>query len=263
MTFATWDNADKIGVTLDATLLEATATTGSAGVRGLGGHNTGKLYFEVTHTAGLAQQVGVAPAAANLSGALSGSTVGVAVVLNTGGITVNAVASGSTLGARATGDIIGIAVDLTAALIWFRVAPSGNWNGSGTANPATGVGGVSIAAAGLPPGTAHHPYVSMRFADSAKVTANFGSSAFSGTVPSGFASGWDAASDAVTATVTRAGYVAWFVGTPAAEVTRIGYEAWFSIVPAAVVTRIGREVWFDASATASLTRKRRFMVITS
>ena len=41
------------------------------------------------------------------------------------------------------GSIIDIAVDMTAGMIWFR-ADGGNWNGGGSADPATNTGGLDI-----------------------------------------------------------------------------------------------------------------------
>jgi len=84
---------------------------------------------------------------------------------------------------------VGGAVDLDNRKIWFRLAPSGNWNASGTANPATNTGGYTIPAGTMVPfvtfggtaGTAGHA-----------LTANFGASVFSGAVPAGFTSGWPA-----------------------------------------------------------------------
>jgi hypothetical protein len=49
-----------------------------------------------------------------------------------------------TIQAMAVGTLC-MAVDLTAKLIWFRTG-AGNWNNSGTANPATGVGGWALPA---------------------------------------------------------------------------------------------------------------------
>lgn len=45
----------------------------------------------------------------------------------------------------ATGQVVEFAVDYDAKLLWVRVN-GGDWNGSPTANPATGVGGVDISA---------------------------------------------------------------------------------------------------------------------
>jgi hypothetical protein len=48
-------------------------------------------------------------------------------------------------GGLIVGSVVEICVDIDARLFWLRVS-AGNWNGSGTANPATGVGGINIAA---------------------------------------------------------------------------------------------------------------------
>jgi hypothetical protein len=89
------------------------------------------------------------------------------------------------LGTWANGTVGGIAVDLDNRKIWFRKAPAGNWNNSGTADPATNAGGVTI-----PAGTMV-PFVTFGAAAAGFVwTANFGASTFTGAVPSGFTSGW-------------------------------------------------------------------------
>lgn len=47
-----------------------------------------------------------------------------------------------------TGDFLLVAVDPVAQLIWYRLNNAGNWNGTvggATANPATGLGGISFA----------------------------------------------------------------------------------------------------------------------
>jgi len=80
--------------------------------------------------------------------------------------------------------VIGIAVDFSGQLIWFRVAPAGSWNGSGTANPATGVDGISISV------IAGSRFPTMTGQGGDAITANFGASAFTGVVPSGFTSGF-------------------------------------------------------------------------
>jgi hypothetical protein len=45
----------------------------------------------------------------------------------------------------ATGDVVDVAVDLGRGEVWFR-ANGGNWNAGGSADPATGTGGLNIAA---------------------------------------------------------------------------------------------------------------------
>jgi hypothetical protein len=95
---------------------------------------------------------------------------------------IGGVSAGS-LGTWSSGATIGCAVDLNAKLIWFRVAPSGLWNNSGTADPATGTGGLNIATTVGGHGVAP-AFVSGNSADT--VTLNLGNAAFSGTAPSGF-----------------------------------------------------------------------------
>ena len=70
-------------------------------------------------------------------------------------------------------------------LVWARVN-NGYWNLKSYANPATGIGGFYV-----PTGSSKNMYVElqMNFGDE-KVTANFGASAFSYAIPSGFTPGW-------------------------------------------------------------------------
>jgi len=79
------------------------------------------------------------------------------------------------------GNVICVAIDLTAQTIWMRVN-GGNWNLSGTADPATGVGGVSFAGINAGP---YFPAISS--SDNGSIaTANFGATAYAQTAPSGF-----------------------------------------------------------------------------
>lgn len=181
----TWSTTDKSNVTLSGGNLVATVPSGSGGVRNASGLSSGKYYWENTYTTLNSNSitVGLARAIAVVDGSNTSGIVFVARI--TGGITVGAVDSGSALGIIGAGAVIGIAVDLTAKLIWFRVAPTGNWNGSAAANPATGVNGIDIASISTGP---LFPWMSGQTGD--KVTANFGGSAFSGAVPASFTLGW-------------------------------------------------------------------------
>lgn len=185
----TWSPTDLAQITLSGGNLSAQSTGTSAGVRHMTGHSSGKYYWEVTtiNWGGTGTETGLATSSAALAG---GGVAGQAVVTRSvggfnGAIYINGSDSGSRLGVM-TNVIVGIAADLTGGLIWYRIAPTGNWNGSGTANPATGVGGISLGALA---GTTLLPLFAALSATE-DVTANFGGSAFSGTVPSGFTSGW-------------------------------------------------------------------------
>jgi hypothetical protein len=75
--------------------------------------------------------------------------------------------------------------------LWFRtVVPAGDWNASGTADPATGVGGIDMfleTSSGVMDPPFYPSFAAPVAGDSA--TANFGASAFAGSVPSGFTAG--------------------------------------------------------------------------
>lgn len=262
MAFAVWDSAKLSAVALDGTSLIATAS-GAGGAIGQGTNRTGKWYWEITLGSVTASStvdgVGVclgAASAAGLTAQTSAIIYTIGGTVRSGGAQLNA-----SIGAIAAGSVVGIALDLDNALIWFRLGAAGNWNGSATNNPATGVGGISIA--GLARGPAYDWYPAFAAAASGNTaTANFGSSAFTGTAPSGFTAGWTTAAAVTNLTATTVGREAWLSEQPGPlRATKIGYEAWFNIVPAALATRIGREIWM--SSRSSTARKRRVMAISS
>lgn len=84
-------------------------------------------------------------------------------------------------------DVIGLAIDLDNRRIWWN-KNGGAWIGtSGTPDPATNTGGFNIN--NLLFNSRIYPAVNLS-GPNAKFTANFGASAFTGTVPSGFEAGW-------------------------------------------------------------------------
>ncbi len=195
-TFATLDAATATAATLSGgnLVVTSTGTTSAdqgAHVANTSGKTSGKYYFEVTLTtltAGPNRAVGIGTTASTYS------TLGVAqqfgcIMQMNGNIFTLAEGGFAALGARSAGNVIGIAPDLDNRRVWFRVSPAGTWNASGTANPATNVGGATIPAGTLVPycvfggagGTAGNVF-----------TMNLGASAFVGAVPAGFTSGWPA-----------------------------------------------------------------------
>jgi hypothetical protein len=181
----TWNPSDKLGaITLSAGNLTATCNSGgSTGVRAILGKSSGKFYWELTRGPSSAFfGVGLAQITAGI-----GSASGPGVVANNGGgsVFVNGVFAASITSPLT---VVGIATDISGALIWFRNAPGGVWNAGGAADPATGVGGISIAAI---TGVALYPIVIM--ANNGDVSAaNFSAVGFTGAVPSGFTAGWPA-----------------------------------------------------------------------
>jgi hypothetical protein len=192
-----WDGATSTNVTLSNSNRTVTTTGGSSGDQGarvanVSGKTTGKHYFECTFTTFIGgsfnTSIGVATTASSfVNFGNSNATGGCGVFPQTSScqIFVNNGNSGFTLGNRAAGDILGVAVDLTARKIWFRVSPSGNWNGQaiGLQDPAAGIGGIAIPAGTMIP-------ISTFSATGCIATTNFGNAAFSGAVPTGYAQGW-------------------------------------------------------------------------
>lgn len=166
--------------------LEFTVTSSSNGpdatVLAYSGVSSGKYYCEIYVVAGdgFDKLIGLIPT--NYSGGNPlnsvSSTPGILVASN-GDIYVNGTKVLTPGGGFAQ---LGIAIDATAKLIWINDA-GGNWNGSGTANPATGVGGIDISGVTFPltPFAAYLPYN-----DYVNITLNSGQIAYAHTPPTGF-----------------------------------------------------------------------------
>ena len=192
----TWNPSDKSsGITLSNANLTATdtVTANSNSVRTTTSASGGKLYFEITATTSSNDwAVGMTNGtfSLTLSEGLGGDANGIGFynVSPTQAIYYNAteLSIGSTAGA--TGDVIYGAVDLTNQLLWISSpvmrAASFPWNNSNTANPATGVGGVSFAGIGCP------CFITFNSEEASAATLNAGGP-FAGTVPTGFAA-WQA-----------------------------------------------------------------------
>jgi len=177
---STWNPLDKsAAVTLSNNNLTAQNTSGASGVRSTNSYTTGKWYFEITYTtAGNNTNTcsGVATAAAGLTTPFFNN---VGVRCTTGDIIANA-STVATLGAVTVGSVLSFAVDLVNQQMWVRLN-GGNWNNSGTANPATNTGGFSISFFTAP------VFAWASFGDVLAVqVANFGASAFAFVMPSGF-----------------------------------------------------------------------------
>ncbi|MBP1297415.1 SPRY domain-containing protein [Bradyrhizobium elkanii] len=191
-TSSAFDPGSLSNATLSNANLTATRTsTSTGGAASTSYRSSGKYYFEfiVGASHGSTDFVGVMASSYGYFFAVNGNTgTGVGVWLGSGSIVSNGGPSGS-LGASAaaSGSVIGAAFDGDNERIWFRLN-GGNWNGSGTANPATNTGGVAYPVAAMAPAVAFSPYGSPTAGDN--ITANLGASAFSGAVPFGFTAGW-------------------------------------------------------------------------
>jgi hypothetical protein len=181
----TWNPSDKnASITLSGGNLTAASSAGSfVSLRAIASHSTGKFYRENTVVQSAnpnnINAGGIANSTAGLSNYMGVDTNSVSI-FGAGGVFLNNV-NIATVAAYGVGDVLCDAVDLGALLIWFRTN-GGLWNNSGTANPATGAGGISIAS------LAGGPYLPSASMDTTIdiMTANFGATAYAQSVPSGF-----------------------------------------------------------------------------
>ena len=187
-TFATWNPSAAGGTpTFTASNLAiqgATGTTTWYTTRATQGFTDGKFYYEATITANGTGggsngdfAIGWENGSANLV-TTPGNQPAAAFYFPQTGLTFIDGGTGS-IQTGSVGNVIGVAIDLVNSKIWWRTN-TGNWNNSGTANPATNVGGLSFTFTGR-----MYPSFGYENTDS-KVTANFGATSFTNTAPSGF-----------------------------------------------------------------------------
>ena len=192
--YATFDAASVASVTLSGGDLVATntgTTSTNQGVRVASAASKviGKHYFEATWTALAAGgnfAVGIGTTTSTYTNMGNSATVGT-TIRRSGDILWNGGSVGTSLGAFSAGQVVSIAIDFNALRIWFRRAPFGSWNNDVAANPVTGAGWIAISAG------AQVPFCVFGGTSGSVgnvLTANFGASAFTGVVPSGFTPGW-------------------------------------------------------------------------
>jgi hypothetical protein len=227
-----WNPSDLSGVTLSGSNLTATSTSASSSttmhwVRAADAQAIGKFYWEITMTgwAGGNTSPAIAAHSADLT---QWNAPKLLALYNNGNLYLGGgvVVSGFT--GIASGAVVCIALDAGNQLAWFRVGAAGKWNNNVSNNPATGVGGVSIAAIGG--GGPFGLYPAATFTAAEAVTANFGGSTFIGAVPSGFTSGFTAGASIFNSAVA----------------TQVALEHWATtatILGRAIVTQVALEQW--------------------
>jgi len=155
--------------------------TGQGTVIGTTGNFAGKWYFEVVFAAGTANvdnAVGLATLDADLDLIPGVAGPGAAIRQTTGAISVDAGAvTGNAQAFNTVSNVVRVALDAAAGRVWFAVG-NAPWNGSSSANPATGAGGLVIGKRKL------YPFVSV--ASDASFTVRFGGT-MSFTTPAGYA----------------------------------------------------------------------------
>jgi hypothetical protein len=269
-----WSTTDKsASITLSNLNLTAT-TSSSGGVRAADRQVTGKWYFEGTFVVaplistafGLAAQLcPIGSSSPSASGNYPQGNYVIGICSGGGGEVVqNGAILVQSMGTITTGTVVGVACDLTASVpqAWFRIGAAGNWNGNASANPATGVGGFPLWGRGIP--VYPHCWLGQ---NGNQITANFGDSAFSGAVPSGYTSGFTAgATPALNEVLTQLGLESWhtFGGTIALQVTQTGIEVWATPTGGGtqvVLTKVGAEVWASVGAASVGAAQARVMIM--
>lgn len=205
--WTTLNPSDFISGTLsNGNLTFVTAPVGGADTyaRATDGHVSGLYYFEINgwlqagfdyYRSGIALGTTVIPGPTPASNILSISAVISNYSLNWSQVFIGGTSVFSDA-ADGWATTAGIAVNLNTHQIWIRPNPTAPWNGSATANPATGIGGGDISAfAGQPV----FPIVTTHSTNLATFNCNFGQAAFAGAVPSGFTPGWPAQSSLIAA----------------------------------------------------------------
>jgi hypothetical protein len=231
MANTTWNPSDKAaGITLTGSNLIATGGGANQTVRAVDKQVTGKFYWEITATTftNAGNSLGFCWSSYSLSTTVwSGGVTGSVAVTRGGAIGADGVNSGVSIGTITSGTVVCIAVDFGARCAWFRLGAAGNWNNNASYNPATGTGGIAFTSVGQ--GVAAFPAVSFN-ASGEQVTANFGDTAFTGAVPSGFTSGFTAGvTSSTNALATQSALEQWTRANPDAQVTQAALEMWGSV----------------------------------
>lgn len=195
----TWDPSNKsAGITLSAGNLVATDTSSfNQSVIGTVAKSTGKWYLEYSNLIWESGGSGSSAGFADSSYVLGTGPGSHSVMFCTGGrLSVNGsnVITGMTDPTGNGTHRLGFAIDIGGQLIWVRV-DGGNWNGNATYNPTTAVGGQALTALGwtwstLTPVTYLHISTASGGTYNDATTMNCGLSAFTDSIPSGFAA-WD------------------------------------------------------------------------
>ena len=201
MAFDTFDTdpVATAGVTFSNGNLTALGITGSTRISSgiaqpLEGKTSGKWYVEFTCVAvsGNIDGVGTVNSfGVSLNGFMGSDSVRAAWGIYTNGQVLSNFTAPSVVNAftYTVGDVVGLAIDLDNQRLWANKNGILTWLGTtGTPNPATNTNGLDLSQS-LSNNCRVYPAVNLS-GGSAQFTANFGATAFIGTVPSGFTAGW-------------------------------------------------------------------------
>jgi hypothetical protein len=246
MANTTWSATDKsANVTLSGGNLVALNSNGAnSGGRAAWSWTTGKYYWEVIcNVIGGSGSSGIG--VANTSAAvnfISSGYAGACALQKLGSVILNNSASVTGVGALSNGSIVCVALALDNRRVWFRRNAAGNWNANASYNPATNVGGIDFSVIGGS-GVAIFPcYGTDGNLD--QYTANFGDSAFTGAVPSGFTSGF--LGPPTENRVTQVSIEEFATANPNNQATQVALEMWATtagVTVQALVTQVALEMW--------------------
>jgi hypothetical protein len=153
-------------------------------------HLSGQFYWELTINDFIPATSGIYLGIGNANTqSLWDDANGIAFSNNNIGWYTNGSSTGVSVTNFSVGDVMGIAVDFGAKLIWAIdwSVESPVWNASGSANPATGIGGASFSSVTGPYFAAVGCFNNGSFIGHAEtVTANFGVQSYTGRSPNGF-----------------------------------------------------------------------------
>ena len=180
------DNDPLWTLSVSNTVATSASAVRAIGVRTVSGKTRGKHYVEITPTGddggdATVSLVTLGPTWLNVDGGYLGIHCYANFDIYYSGTT-----TGISIGGWVATDVISIAADFDNGKVWFR-KNGGNWNGNASYDPATNVGGISISSISGYPWYVH-AYTHLN--QVTIYTANFGNSAFTYTVPSGFTPGW-------------------------------------------------------------------------
>lgn len=151
---------------------------------------------------------------------------------------------GSTGTALTNGSVLCVAVNINSGLIWFRVN-NGNWNNNSANNPATNVGGITLAS--------NFVYATPSLylsATTEQITANFGATAYTQSVPSSYIN-WPSPGDQTVMMVTQESAETYVTNPSTMYITQEAIEIWHNpntgIAGSMLITQEAIEVWMSTS----------------
>lgn len=183
-TIVTWSPVDTstTGLVLSNNNLTITVSSGSFQSTRASNNYISPLKIYMEHTIGVNPGdilIGVGSNAAGLPGQYTGQGTNSIGYQPTTGQVLKGGSIQATINTSTTGDIVRVAWDPNASLFWISIN-GGNWNNSGANNPATGVGGINMG------GVGGGPYPMATGGGNSVLTSNFGQSAFTYSIPTGF-----------------------------------------------------------------------------